>query len=466
MRKVLSLFMVMMLLVSLTACGNKAETDKVTTDSATTETKDTTSVATETTEPAETDQTTTENKEPVTIEIFQGKVEFIDQLDAFIKKFEAKYPYITVNADTVGGGQDYAGSFRSRMTSGNEPDIFNATGPTDMALWQDYLEPLNDQPWVANCYDGTLDMMTATNGNIYGLPYNVEGYGLIYNKDMFEKAGVDASKIVTLTALKDAFAKLDAAKSTLGIEKVLSFSIGDSAWWTAAIHNFNIPFAMQVDPTGFIQALNEGKETLVGNDRMLAYLDMLDTFFKYSYDDLLTVSYDDQVNNFALGKTAVLHQGNWTAGMLSELGADLNIAFLPIPISDDATWGNDSIPVGVPNFWCVNSHSTPAEKEAAKLFLDYYASSEDGAQLLADSNFIAAFKNVKNQPSDDLAASILDYSAKGKTIPWTWFLFPTGMMDPAVKEAIQKYYTGEFTKDEFLKYLDEQWQAGVAKMKQ
>jgi len=467
MKKVVSILLIFTILLSIGACSKKTDEISSTVD-AVNETENDASKEGTTSSDTNDDTKASETKEnsPVTISIFQGKVEFIEQLDALIKDFEKEYPYITVEADTVGGGQDYAGSFRSRMTSGNEPDIFNATGPTDIALWEDNLEPLNDQPWIANCFDGTLDMMTTAEGNIYGLPYNIEGYGLIYNKGMFDTAGIDASAIDTLTELKTAFAVLEEKKSELGIETVLSFSIGDSAWWTAAIHNFNVPFAMQENPLTFIEELNKGTKTLAGNDRMNGYLDMLDVFFQYSYDDLLTVSYDDQVNNFALGKTALLHQGNWTATMLSELGSDLEIAFLPIPISDDPAWGNGSIPVGVPNFWCVNSQSNEDKKAAAKLFLDYIASSDRGAQFLEESNFIPALKNVKNQPSDQLSASILEYSNAGKTIPWTWFFFPTGFMDPAVKEAIQKYYIGEFSREDFLNYLDEQWKIGVEKIQQ
>ena len=37
---------------------------------------------------------------------------------------------------------------------------------------------------------------------------------------------------------------------------------------------------------------------------------MIDLFKEYSYENLITVDYNDQVANFALGKTAFLHQGN------------------------------------------------------------------------------------------------------------------------------------------------------------
>ncbi|MDF1617256.1 ABC transporter substrate-binding protein [Petrocella sp. FN5] len=343
------------------------------------------------------------------------------------------------------------------MNSGNEPDIFNIGGPVERDQWIDFLEPLTNQPWVEKSFKGTLDMLTI-DGEVYGQPYNIEGYGLIYNVDMFQKAGINPENIKTLSSLEAAFAKLEDMKDTLGIEDVLSFSIVDTAWWTAAIHAINIPFAKQENPLEFIENLNNMTATMSGNDRFMAFTNLMDLYFKYSYSDLMTVSYDDQVGDFALGKTAVLHQGNWTIGMLDEIDPDLKVAFLPHPLNDDSSWTNGSIPIGVPNYWCVNKKASEDKKDAAKLFLDYMASSERGAKFLVEEcSFIPAFSNIKLEPSDQLAASILEYSAKGDTVPWVWMYTPSGFCDIVVKEAIQNYYLGNSDKKAFLEALDKGW---------
>ncbi len=221
----------------------------------------------------------------------------------------------------------------------------------------------------------------------------------------------------------------------------------------------NVPFAHQEDPQAFIEGLNAGTETMADNQLFKDYVNLMDLFSTYSYDDLMTMSYNDQVGNFALEKTAVLHQGNWTLGMLEEITPGMNIAFLPIPLNDDADGKNDTIPVGVPNFWSVNKNSPETEKEAAKLFLDYMASSERGGQFLVeDCNFIPAFSNVEQEVTDPLGASILEYSAAGKTVPWIWAYYPNGFLDPSIKDAIQQYYIGVIDQDGFLNKLDADWQ--------
>ena len=450
MKKIVAGILLVMMIFTFTACGdNKVVNDNPSNSQA--------SNNDNTQNNNVTASDSTDKKEDVTLEIFQFKVEIVDQLDALIEDFEKEYPYITVLADTAGGGQDYGALLKSRMNSGNQPAIFSILGPTERDLWIDYLEPLTDEKWVASASKGSLDNISKDDV-VYGQPVGLEGYGVIYNKAIFDKAGIDASKINSLSSLEAAFETLESKKAELGIETVLSYSVGDSAWWTAAYHTFNIPFAMQEDPMAFIEGLTNGTATISGNDRFDGFLSLIDLFSKYSYNDLMTVSYDDQVANFALGKTACLHQGNWTVGMIQEITPDIDMAFLPIPLSDDAAWGNDSIPVGVPAFWAVNSQLEPEVIDAAKLFLNYIVGTERGEKfLIEDCKFIPAINGLSTQPSDPLAISILEYAKNGKTIPWVWHAFPSGFNEVDAKESIQKYYTGQFTREQFCSYLDEKW---------
>lgn len=393
-------------------------------------------------------------QEKIKLEIFQFKVEIIEQLDALIKDFELEHPEIDVEIETVGGGADYSAALRLKITSGEEPGIFNFEGPSRMVEWMDYLEPLNDQPWVARCFPGTLDMGSMS-GNVYGQPYGQEGYGLIYNKKILAKAGYseyDLAEIDTLDEFRALFADLESQKDDLGIMEVLSFSIGGTAWWTASQHNFNSFLAHQDNPKQYAEDLKYGKANFSDNKLIDSYLDMLDLFFEYSYKNLVVVEYNDQVSNFAMGKTAFVHQGNWTLGMITEIDPDMEMAFLPLPIGDC-----QSVLTGVPSYWAVNKNKSPEEIAAAKTFLDYMASSERGQKFIVEeAKFIPAYK-VELEPSDPLAQSILDFSSRGKTVPWMWMHMPVGFCNcptSPVLEAIQNYYMDK-DREAFCSSLDQ-----------
>src|SRR5690625_2719942 len=82
--------------------------------------------------------------EEVTIDIFQFKVEVKDQLEALVKQYEDEHPNVSINVKTVGGGNDYGASLKAAFASGEEPDIFNIGGPSDIAEYRDNLGDVSD----------------------------------------------------------------------------------------------------------------------------------------------------------------------------------------------------------------------------------------------------------------------------------------------------------------------------------
>ena len=123
----------------------------------------------------------------VTVDIFQFKVETQEALQAAAKKYEESHDGVKINIETIGGGNDYGAGLRTKFQSGQEPTIFNIGGPQDVEDWASKLEDLSDQPWVNQAFEGTLGSVTTDDG-IFGMPFAQEGYGFIYNKQIFEKA--------------------------------------------------------------------------------------------------------------------------------------------------------------------------------------------------------------------------------------------------------------------------------------
>ncbi|WP_128893679.1 ABC transporter substrate-binding protein [Longirhabdus pacifica] len=401
-----------------------------------------------------------DESEKVTVDIFQLKVEIVDQLQSLVDDFMEENPDIIINLDTAGGGEDYTSILKTRMSSGNQPAIFQVPGPTERDVWFDFLTDLSEEQWVRVTSEGLLDNITV-DGKIYGQPVNIEGYGIIYNKAILEQAGISQTMINnvnSLSSLQALFEEVEQQKEALGLEATLGWSVGGTAWWVSSYHTFNVPFAMQQDPMDFIEALNDDTANFADNEQMLAFKDLVDTFVTYSYEDVAVTDYEKQYSDFASGKTAFIQQGNWTINQLNEIDENLDIAFLPIPISDNTSWANDSIPVGVPNYWVVNKKLDDEVIEAAKKFLDYMVMNERGQQFMVEeAKYIPAFTNVSVEKADPLAQSIITYVNDEKTIPWVWHAFPLGLVENDAKKAFQDYVNGDKTWDEILSFLDTQW---------
>ncbi|MCI3920778.1 ABC transporter substrate-binding protein [Paenibacillus sp. TRM 82003] len=387
--------------------------------------------------------------EQVTVKMFQFKVEIAEQLTAMIEEYEALNPGVNIEVETVGGGADYGAALKAKFNSNDKPDIFNNGGFTDLDLWLEHLEDLSDQPWVADLVDVAKEPMTK-DGKLYGQPLNLEGYGFIYNKDLFAQAGITETP-KTLEQLEAAAAKLQEA----GIQPFIN---GYGEWWVLGNHFVNLPFAHQADPDAFIASLNDGSAKIPGNEAFEQWVQLFDLTLKYGGDNPLQTDYNTQVTEFALGKAAMTQQGNWTQVAISETNPDIDIGFLPMPINNDAA-AMDKLPVGVPNNWVV--HKNSEVKEEAKAFLNWMVTSDVGQRYITEEfKFIPAFKSIEADEAvlGQLAADIIDYSQQGKTLSWNWFKFPGGEASSnEFGDAMQAYVGGQSTKEQLLEAFQKTW---------
>jgi raffinose/stachyose/melibiose transport system substrate-binding protein len=399
-------------------------------------------------------ETASETKK--TIEMFQFKVEIATQLEAMVKDFEAETG-IRVNVQTVGGGSDYGAALRAQFATTSTPHIYNIGGPSDVNDWLEYLEPLTDESWVKNAVSGTLDGVTK-DGEIYGMPMNMEGYGLIYNKDILESAGINGDSITTFSKLKAAVDKLNSMKDKLGLVSVFSYTTKET--WVTGLHSANIAFAQQDNPAQFISDLNGGKTTISGNPVFEQWLNLIDLMINNAQPNLNSVSYDDQVTLFATGMAAFLQQGNWTIGMIEEIDPSIRIGIMPLQINDTAK--SNRIPVGVPMYWAVNSDKPADEIAAAKQFFDWMVNSQTGQRyLIEEFKFIPAFTNVDATSADQLSQAVLNESSKRGALPWMFMSFPTNVGMNGFGTEIQGYYMGDVTRKELLEKFDYYWKYGV-----
>ena len=191
-RKIPSFLLAAAISLSVLTAGCSSTTTQETTSKA----PDATTAATTTAASSETTSGTTAAKEQVTLKMeeFSSSGGNEDTLAAMIAAFEIQYPYIKVDLQTFGYA-DYFTQLQTKVSGGNASDIFE----------------LNYENFVAYASAGALynlkDMIASTgtdlsgfyptalkafqfNGDQYAIPDSFSNVVLIYNKDLFDKAGV------------------------------------------------------------------------------------------------------------------------------------------------------------------------------------------------------------------------------------------------------------------------------------
>ncbi|GAA0464373.1 ABC transporter substrate-binding protein [Alkalibacillus silvisoli] len=391
----------------------------------------------------------------VEVDVFQFKVEFREEFQQLAETYEEENPGVDINITTVGGGEDYGSALRSRFNSGNEPSIFNVGGPQDVEDWSDYLADLSETESANAALPGTLDGVTSNDG-IYGLPYNQEGYGFIYNTRIFGEAGIDVESIHSFDDLVDAVETLDAQKEELGLDAVFAFPGGEA--WVTGLHLSNTFLAPEFDHN--VMDAYEANE--VEFEYSEAYKSIVDLQNEYSAQPTVSLDYSQQVEElFSLQRVAIIQQGNWVypsiAGIDEEF-ANEHTDIMPIPVEG---YEEGLLPVGVPMYWAVNENLDEEVVEASKDFLDWLYTSDLGKEAVVnDFNFIPAYDGYDVEDiNDPLSQTIYEYSENDQTIGWVFMGYPTGWGEDQLGALIQKYLSEEASWDEIISETQEAWKS-------
>lgn len=345
--------------------------------------------------------------------ILQNKPEIDTQLKAFAELYAEEYD-VEMSVVSCGGSSCSLGTqLQSDIAAGETPDIFVIDGLTAYNQYKDLILELTDEEWVED-----TDVAFTVDGKVYGFPVAIEGWGMAYNADILEEAEIDPATLNSYAGYQAAFEKLDGMKETLGIDAVVAMAGGAAGMsWVTADHNVNSLLSAGL-PYGDLSVTEDLLEGTVDDSRLGQYVNWVELLFEYADPTILTTgNYDAQVGAFANEKVVFIHQGNWIEPNLAAAGATFERAYAPHGTLTAAT---DGIFVAAPSWYVINKDSDNIE--AAKDFLNYLASSEEGHDYMVNQiGAIPAFKSVTLEPTAPLSISVMDWAKEGKIYSWNQY---------------------------------------------
>ena len=198
MKKALALLLVLMMLVSMTACGSSGKTEAPKTE----------------TEAPKTETTAAEGGEeaPAASGTITVATTMMDEKLECMKEVYAAFEAETgIHVELIAPGNDYESQLKTMMASNSLPDVFETHG-WSLIRYSEYLKPVNDQPWFDTMdLDSVGGVCADENGKIYALVQTISVSGICYNKDTLDAVGIDPTKIVTWADWEAAADKLVAA---------------------------------------------------------------------------------------------------------------------------------------------------------------------------------------------------------------------------------------------------------------
>ena len=264
-------------------------------------------------------------KEAGTVELrFMGynqessRVTYLQFLDEKLPDIKITYEYVSLD--------DFNDVLISQLEAGKGPDIIEVGGETRMLANAGYLYDLTDQPFVKLYAHSGLSAFIA-NDKIYATPLQSWYEGIFYNKKIFDDNGISVPRSL------DQFIAIHGVLEEKGIKPQ---TMGAASWepmMKQSIGVVNNEFYSDPANKNFDNEFNKGTAFLTD-----AWLDAVTAWSEVINQgcltpDMLNVSYDEALAEFASGGAAMWESGPWAVNDIISINPDMEnyLRMFPIP---------------------------------------------------------------------------------------------------------------------------------------
>ena len=322
-----------------------------------------------------------------TIKWLDHRTDLVDsgKMAEYIAKFNETYPNITVEVEGI---TDYANDALLRLTSADWGDIMMVPA-VDKDELQNYFVPFGTYDELNPEYNFITNWMYE--GNIYGMPSTATAQGIVYNKAVFEAAGITEIPttpeefIAALQLIKDNTDAIPlytnyAAEWTMGAWDAY---IGGSANGSADYQNLVLPYT--ADP---FTDLGTGAG---------AY-----QLYKVLYDvvanglieeDYSTTDWEGCKGMINSGEIGTMVLGSWAVSQMQAAGDNADdIGYMSFPITVD---GKQYASAGPDYCYGININASDDNKLASMIFIKYMV---EQSGFYYDEGGLPALRSDTNYP--------------------------------------------------------------------
>ena len=339
---------------------------------------------------------------------------------------------VEVTVLTAASGE-YEKTLKSEMAKTNAPTLFQVNGPVGLASWKDYCYDLSGSEIAKGLTDESFALMDGD--KMSGIAYVIENYGIIYNKNLLDKAGYSAHDITDFDSFKKVVEDITARKKDLGFCAFTSAGMDGSSDWRFKTHLANLPIHYEYKDEE-INTTDAIKGTYLDNYRQIWNLYINNATCEPTL--LSTKTGDDAVADFATEKAVFYQNGTWAVNDIALVG-ETNLGILPIYIGVDGE-ENQGVCTGTENYWCVNSKASADDIQATLDFMNWCVTSDEGIKAMCkDMGFVIPFAG--NLESDNVLVNEANkYLEDGKTpVTWDFSTMPSEEWKNGVGSALTTY---------------------------
>ncbi len=370
--------------------------------------------------------------EPVTVSYWHTMSDAeVEAMEEVIAMFEAANPGVTVEM-TRYAYDDFKSALLTSLAGGEGPD----TARLDIIWVPEFaeLEALVAMDEALPNFDQIADKVfpgpLTTNfwdGHYYGLPQDTNTQVLLWNKALFEEAGLSAPS--TTDEFKDVACALTRGEEQYG------YAMGGTYFWAPA------PLFYAMGGQVVDEDITTAEGYINGPESVAAFEMLVDLFNEGCLSPNLLGGGIGTSDGHATGLYAMIIDGPWMVDIYKNDFPEFEVNFAPVPTGPD---GSTSSVVGGQNVVIFDSSEN---KEAALAWAEYLLTEE--AQLkMAERGVIPTLETVIGDPSLPEYFSVFMEqlkTAQARVPHPNW-----GDMDGAINNAYQRALRGEQSVQEAL----------------
>jgi raffinose/stachyose/melibiose transport system substrate-binding protein len=337
---------------------------------------------------------------------------------------------VPVTVVTAASGE-YETTLMSEMGKESAPTLFQVNGPVGLANWKDYCLDLADSAVYSELKGD--DFALIEDGQVLGIAYVIETYGIIANTKLLGEAGYtveDINSLATLTAVAE---DIQARKDELGFAAFSSAGMDPSSDWRFKTHLANLPLTFEYESEGITPGTVKG--TYLDNYRQVWDLYINNATCEPA--ELSAKTGNDAVTEMVDGKAVFYQNGTWASGDLAAIVDDLTMIPLYFGVGDEA---NQGLCTGSENYWCVNNSASEEDIKATLDFLNWVVTSETGLNSLCkEMGFVIPFNKALEADNKFVQEANAMIAAGKKAIGWNFPTMPSEEWKNMVGQALTAY---------------------------
>lgn len=361
---------------------------------------------------------------------------------AYLALLKEKFPEIKVTFEFV-ALDNFNNVLNSQLQAGQGPDIIEVGGEARLLANAGYLMDLTDQSFTGKYAQAGLTPYSV-GGKVYATPLQSWYEGIFYNKAMFKENGIEVPKTF------DEFIQIHKDLSAKGIKPQ---TMGAQSWepmMKQSIGLVNNEFYANPANKGFDEKFDAGEAKL--SEEWLPYVEEWSRMITEGCltQDMLGLSYDQALDEFATGKAAMWESGPWAVNTITEKNPDLEFGMFPIPGTKE---GPGWLVGGPGSALAVNAKTE--HKDAAMKILEFTATPEAQKALIQDNAGSSFLTGVDVDLGDIYADCDEAFKAGNVYAPWTASWTSGNPVVEGYGKSLQEVLAGTKTVKQALEDADE-----------